>query len=113
MDVLVSPDGSTFVSVKSSQAAWVDIEGDEAHSNHSYAKSYDIGSIVDPVRYIRIDGTTTNMNPGQTTGFYLDAIGAINYSVPTPPVVPIPGTIVLFSFGLAGLAGIRRRIGKR
>jgi hypothetical protein len=78
VDVLVSEDGAGFVSVKSSEAAAVNIPGDEQHGSNGYARSYDIaGSGTAVVRYVRLDGNGTG-SAGSSAGFDLDAIGAVH-----------------------------------
>jgi hypothetical protein len=111
MSVSVSIDGTMFINVDATIKPVVRIFDDSKHGNDSYAKSYDLsGSGLSEVRYIRIDGDGTGA-AGGTSGFDLDAIGAINYKVATP--VPIPAAVWLFGSGLVGLAGIRRKFKKQ
>jgi len=77
-DVLVSENGVDFVSIKATQTTAVNIPGDEAHGSNSFARSYDLaGSGVPVARFVRLDGSGTG-GAGPSTGFDLDAIGAIN-----------------------------------
>ncbi len=78
IDVLVSADGVTFFSVKSSEGAAVDIDGDEAHNNPSYARSYDLGpSGLAEARFVRVRALSPG-NAGNGDGFDLDAVGGVN-----------------------------------
>jgi acetylornithine deacetylase/succinyl-diaminopimelate desuccinylase-like protein len=77
-DVLVSDDGASFVSIKATESAAVNIPGDEQHGSNSFARSYDLaGTGFRTVRFVRLDGSGTG-GAGPSTGFDLDAIGAIN-----------------------------------
>ena len=72
VDVLVSKDGTNWVSVKSSEGPMVRIDGDEGYSNEDHARSYDLaGTGLSAARYVRVLG----INGG---GFDLDAVGIIN-----------------------------------
>jgi len=75
MDVLVSADGTNFVSVKTTEGIAIRILGDEAHNgNWSNARSYDLeGSGLAIVRFVMIDGIMAG------NAFDLDAIGAIHF----------------------------------
>jgi hypothetical protein len=78
VEVLVSLDGASFVSIDASQGAAVNIPGDEAHGSNGFARSYDLASAgVRLARYVRLDGVGSG-GAGQTTGFDLDAVGAIH-----------------------------------
>jgi hypothetical protein len=78
IDVLISEDGTNFISVKGTETAAVDIPGDEAHGSSSFARSYDLeGSGTAVARFVRIDGNGSGP-AGSGTEFDLDAIGAIN-----------------------------------
>ena len=78
IDVLVSANGIDFASVRASIGAKVDIDGDEAHGNASFARAFDLlGSGLSVVRYIRIDGDGSGAS-GSSAGFDLDAIGVIH-----------------------------------
>ncbi len=82
IDVLVSVDGTSYISVKDTEGPVVHIPGDEMHSNAAFARSYDLSAIVpNAVRFIRIDGVG-NGAAGGNNGFDLDAIGAINFACP-------------------------------
>jgi hypothetical protein len=77
-DVLVSADGVTFVSVKSSESPVVRIPGDDVHGNDSFARSYDLEAApLNAVRFVRLDGAGSGAG-GTSTGFDLDAIGAVH-----------------------------------
>ncbi|MDH3626604.1 MAG: hypothetical protein OES25_02980 [Acidobacteriota bacterium] len=77
-DVLVSADGVTFISVHSTEGPMVNIPGDEVHANNNFGRSYDIFATgLNAVRFIRIDGVGTGSS-GTSSGFDLDAIGAIH-----------------------------------
>lgn len=78
IDVLVSQDGSTWVSVKSSEGSPIRIAGDEGFADNSFARSYDLGSLSS-ARYIRITGTDSSSG-----GFDLDAIGIIHPGANAP-----------------------------
>jgi hypothetical protein len=98
MTVLVSQDGVTFTSIKSSETALVRTSGDTTHGNNSFGRSYDLGSLP-WVRYVRIDGLGNGGASG-ATAFDLDAIGAHEVLA-----VPEPATWALW---LAGLAAVGR-----
>jgi hypothetical protein len=77
MDVLVSANGVSFFSVKSSEGPVKKVSGDDAHGNPDFARSYDLsGTGLDRVRFIRIIGAGDEP-AGGTNGFDLDAIGAL------------------------------------
>jgi len=77
-DVLVSADGVAFVSIKSTETAAVAIPGDEQHGSATFARSYDLEPTgLNAVRFVRLDGAGTG-SAGTSTGFDLDAIGAVN-----------------------------------
>lgn len=110
MTVLASQDGLSFVDLKASEVAAVDIPGDELHGSPSFARSYDLGALP-WARYVRVQGLS-NVSPGLNAGFDLDAIGAHAVAA----VVPEPGTWASMLAGLAGMAGMaalrrRRRAG--
>ena len=102
MDILVSQDGITFTSIKTSQSALERITGDSVHGNDSFGKSYDLGSF-DWVRYVKIDGIGSG-RAGGSNDFDLDAIGAHEV---TP--IPEPSTWAMMLGGLLALAGMARR----
>lgn len=102
--VLVSQDGLSFVDIKASETAVVDIPGDEAHGSTNYARSYDFGALP-WVRYVRLHGLSSSGPGGQNVGFDLDAIGAHAVAA----VVPEPGSWALMLAGLAGVGGWARR----
>jgi len=78
LDVLVSDDGVTFFSVKSSESNVVRIPGDGIHNDDNDARSYDLGpSGLSTVRFVRADGNGTGAS-GTSTGFDLDAMGVIH-----------------------------------
>jgi hypothetical protein len=85
IDVLVSEDNEQFFSVKDSEASLVRIPGDEARTDGSFARSYDLAaSGLSAVRYVRVAG----VEEVTTDGFDLDAVGAIHYTACLEPVVP-------------------------
>ncbi len=99
MDVLVSEDRRTWVSITSTMASAVNVIGDERHNSANHRKSFDLaGSGLAEARYIKIQGLGTGAASG-TNGFDLDAIGVIHWTVPGP------GTLV----AIAGLVALRRR----
>jgi len=59
------------------------------------------------VRFVRIDGAGSGSASGNTTGFDLDAIGAVNFE--QVAAVPVPAAAWLLSSALAGLGLARRR----
>lgn len=82
IDVLVSTDGVTFVSVKDSESGVVRISGDEVLVDETFARSYDLQSVgIAAVRFVRIEGISGS-GPGEQ-GFDLDALGLINLSDPS------------------------------
>jgi hypothetical protein len=105
--VAVSIDGVTFVDVTASGAAALDLDGDEAHGNASFRRSYDLGALSE-ARFLRIDGNGSGA-AGGNNGFDLDAVGAGNYRLVQTGVVPLPATLPLLIAGFAGLALVRRR----
>ena len=77
IDVLVSANGTDFVSIRGTQSPAANIPGDEAHGNNDFARSYELtGSGLTEVRYIRLDGDGDEPGGG-TSGFDLDAVGAV------------------------------------
>ncbi|HRX84893.1 MAG TPA: hypothetical protein P5572_07740 [Phycisphaerae bacterium] len=82
IDVLVSADGNSFVSVKSTESPHVAIPGDEGHPGEAFARSYDLaGSGLATIRFVRIEGIGDDPSDWDI-GFELDAIGAINLDSP-------------------------------
>ena len=106
IDVSVSLNGLDFFLVDNTIAAMINIDGDEAHSDPAFARSYDIsGTGLTEVRFVRIDGIGTQ--PASFNRLFdLDAIGAINFSD-----VPEPSTLALLGMGLLGIGWARRRRG--
>ena len=97
IDVLVSQDGLSFVSVKASEGPVVRIPGDKTHGNDAFARSYDLAvSGFEAVQFVKIDGVGTGA-AGGTNGFDLDAIGAVNLGFPS-------GRAELFLGSATGLA---------
>jgi hypothetical protein len=74
IDVLVSDDGMSFVSVKASEGVWVDIDGDELHQDSAFARSYDLAGVLSQAGWVRIQG----LPAGAIDGFDLDAVGIIH-----------------------------------
>ena len=105
IDVLASIDGSTFFNVTNTMDAVVRIIGDSTHGNDSYARSFDLPDVLAEARYIRIDGKGTG-TAGGSSGFDLDAIGAINYRL---AIVPLPPSAFLFLSSLLGLVFLRKK----
>jgi hypothetical protein len=117
VDILVSLDGVNFWNVEASALAAVDLDGDEAHGNASFRRSYDLGDAVanlgvSEFRYLRVDGTSGGAINGNN-GFDLDAVAAINYIDTRPPTgaIPEPATwaMMILGFGAAGSVLRRRR----
>jgi hypothetical protein len=102
MTVLVSQDGVTFTSIKSSETALVRTSGDATHGNNSFGRSYDLGALS-WVRYVRIDGLGTGGASG-AQNFDLDAIGAHEVLA-----VPEPATWALWLGGLAAVGRVARQ----
>ena len=99
VDVLVSMDGLSYVSISGTMSTGVRITGDASHGSANHRKSFDLaGSGLSEVRYIKLQGLADGA-PSGTNGFDLDAIGIINGRVPAP------GTLL----ALSGLAALRRR----
>jgi len=101
MNVLVSQDGVTFTSIKSSETALVRTSGDAVHSNNSFGRSYDLGALS-WVRYVRIDGLGSGGASG-ASAFDLEAIGAHEVLA-----VPEPTTWALWVAGLVAVGRVAR-----
>lgn len=98
LDVLVSVDGTSFVSIKSTETTLVRISGDAGHLA-AFGRSYSLPAGVDNVRFVRLQGLGTGGTTGTIrVGFDLDALGAHN--VVTGQMVPEPTTLVLLGTGL-------------
>ncbi|MDU8946459.1 VPLPA-CTERM sorting domain-containing protein [Ovoidimarina sediminis] len=109
ISVFASLDGISYFDITTSVGTVVDVDGDEIHSNSSFARSYDLDGVLEAARYIRIDGSGTG-GSGFQVGFDLDAIGAVNYVLgDSVPPVPLPASfpLLLGAFGI--LALYRRR----
>lgn len=109
ISVAVSEDGTNFftlANVAPSRVAVVEVDNDPGHTDDVFARAYDIAaSGFTSVRFVRIDGNG-GAAAGSTTGFDLDAVGAVNFEqVP----VPVPAAIWMLSSALAGLAFTRRK----
>ncbi len=79
-DVLVSQDGVNFQTVKALYWHGFHIAGDDANSGGGFACAYDLAYAgMDHARYVRIDGVGDGP-VGSTSGFDLDAVGAIHYA---------------------------------
>lgn len=100
VNILVSDDGITFVSINSTIGPAVDLIGDEVHGNASFRRGFDLaGSGLSSVRFLRVQGTGSGA-AGGNNGFDLDAVAAVNF-------IPTPGAIALV--GMGGLTVARRR----
>lgn len=114
VDVLVSSDNLTFVSVLASSAGAIDLAGDEAHGDASYRYSFDLGAAtlagITDIRYVQIEGDGTG-SAGFQTGFDLDAIGAANFRQ-IASAVPEPATWAMMLIGFAGI-GLSFRRGRK
>ncbi len=78
VDILVSSDGVNYLSLRFFASPAVPIAGDTAHGSASFARSYDLSIVgLSTARYIRIVGDGDGP-AGTTTGFDLDAVGAIH-----------------------------------
>lgn len=99
VDVLVSLDGLTWVSITGTMTTGVRVTGDTRHGSASHRKSYDLeGSGLDEVRFIKLQGLGKGSASG-TNGFDLDAIAIVNGRVPGPATLAM----------LGGLVAMRRR----
>lgn len=79
LDILVSDDGVTFVSIKASEGAVVRIPGDGPRGDEQYMRSYDLaGSGLATVRFVRVVGIGSGPDH-DGPGFELDAIGAVHF----------------------------------
>ena len=109
IDVLVSADGTTFHSVKSTQGEAADLYGDGLHGDANLRYSYDLGpSGLSRVQYVRILSTSTSIS----NGFELDAIGAANFA-PAAGVVPEPISITFMASAFVGVVACRLRRRKK
>jgi hypothetical protein len=110
VDVLVSNDGVNFYSVKSSESTGLSIPGDSTHAGGVFKKSYNLN--VSPLmiaRYLRLDGIGTAFPTMISTGFDLDAVGALNTTEVTPkPLSDAGASNALMVVGIAGLGLCRR-----
>ncbi len=80
LHVAVSTDGSTFVSVKHTEAPVVRVGGDEQFDNDENGRSYDLAPTgYSGIRYIRLRGSSSLGAGQQASGFDLDAVGAVNW----------------------------------
>jgi hypothetical protein len=79
IDVLVSTDGVTFVSVKASESPGVSIPGDGVRTvTPASRRAYDLATAgLSTARYVRIVGVEAKTADGGD--FDLDAVGAIHY----------------------------------
>ncbi len=78
VSVLVSDDGVSFQDITGSMVAGVRIAGDAAHGGILFRRSYDLAYAgVRRARFVKLDGAGTG-GSGSSTGFDLDAIGAIH-----------------------------------
>lgn len=110
--VLVSANGVDFFDVKASEGAGVALDNDGG-VNLAFVRSYDISGVVGSLaggeaRYVRLVGSNAN-SAGSTSGFDLDAIGAINFTGAATSI-PAPPALALFLAGL--VAALRLRSAK-
>ncbi|AXI54124.1 hypothetical protein C1J05_06135 [Sulfitobacter sp. JL08] len=122
--VSASLDGISYVDLTSTEAAAVEIVGDEDHGDPNNARSYDLSGLLE-ARYIRIDGNVVDGNSNtpaggvdNNNGFDLDAVGGVNYTLASElvsvPEVSATGALGAFGSLLALMAFLweRRRTQK-
>jgi len=79
VNVLVSADAATFISVPASAEPATRVPGDEACPDLAFVRSYDLATSGLPkVRYVRIDGQGEQPVTA-AYGFDLDAVGALHF----------------------------------
>lgn len=99
VDVLVSLDGLSWVSITGTMTTGIRVVGDEGHGSASHRKSFDLaGSGLSEVKFIKIQGLGKGAASG-TNGFDLDAVAVVNGTVPAPATL----------MAAAGLVAMRRR----
>ena len=105
ISVAVSLDAGSFVDISASEGPGIAVDNDPGHtSGASFVRSYDLAaSGLGAVRYVRIDGDGSGA-AGGTSGFDLDAIGAVNFAP-----VPLPGTALLLASAVPDGLGLRAR----
>ena len=102
--VAVSLNGSDFFDVTATAAAGIELIGAEAHLP-DYIRSFDLsGTGLTMARFLRLTGTASTP-AGGSSGFDLDAVGAINFTTVPTPAAFAPGLLLL------GAVIIRRRRG--
>jgi hypothetical protein len=80
INVLVSNDGVSFISIKNTESALQRIPGDESLCCDQFGRSYDLAaSGLGVARYVRIDGNGSGPAGGEN-GFDLSLVAAINGS---------------------------------
>lgn len=88
IDVLVSHDGHTWISVKDSETDLLRVVGDASLCCDQFGRSYDLnGSGLGTARYVRIDGDG-DAPAGPNAGFDLSLVAAVHVEGPPNPCCP-------------------------